>query len=205
MKRLFAVLLIPCGIVATALQAAPPAEQKNEAAAGAAIKAKQGAGLSSEGGGLSAQGSALIGSASGLGAYETELGTALSLSADVLFDFDKADLKPAAMPRLQQLAELIKQKKPKQVQIHGHTDAKGAEDYNLKLSQRRADAVAAWLASQGVGRELLATQGFGESHPVAPNQNTDGSDNPEGRQKNRRVDVLLAKAFASIQPIRRKP
>lgn len=168
---------------------------------GGAPERREGSSLSSEGSGLSGAGTELSGSSSGLGAHETDLGTVLSLSADVLFDFDKADLKPAATPTLQKLAELIKQKKPKQVQIHGYTDSKGTDDYNLKLSQRRAEAVAAWLTRSGVATELLATKGFGETNPVAFNQKADGSDNPDGRQKNRRVDVLLARQFSAIRPL----
>lgn len=165
----------------------------------------QGSGLSAQGAGLSGDGSSLSGNSSGLGAVETDLGTALSLSADVLFDFDKADLKPAAIPMLQRLTELIRQKKPRQVQVHGHTDSRGTDRYNLMLSQRRADAVAAWLVQRGVAADLLATRGFGASSPIAANRRPDGTDDPAGRQKNRRVDILLAKAFSAITPVRPKP
>lgn len=200
----FPALVLACSCAAASVLAAQQTETTSADTPATAIAPKAGSSLSSQGAGLSAQGSSLTGSTSGLGAYETELGTAVSLAADVLFQFDSAELKPAAIPQLQQLADLIQQKKPKQVQIHGHTDAMGSEAYNLKLSQRRADAVAAWLTGKGVGRDRLATKGFGERNPVAPNQLPDGSDDPAGRQKNRRVDILLAKAFASITPIRPK-
>jgi photosystem I P700 chlorophyll a apoprotein A2 len=118
-----------------------------------------------------------------------------------LFDFDKAQVKAAAMPKLRELRDFIKQRHPKQVQIHGHTDAIGGDAYNQRLSLRRADAVADWLAANGISRAVMVTRGFGERAPVAPNHKPDGSDDPEGRQKNRRVDVLLAKTFVPIRPI----
>ena len=196
--------LVCAGVLVAVLGCAQAAEPQ-PAQADAAIKRKAGGSLSAEGAALSGQGSSLAGATSGLGAYETDLGTALSLSADVLFDFDKAELKPAATPTLQRLGDLIKQKQPKQVQIHGHSDGIGADAYNLKLSQRRAEAVAVWLTRNGVAAELLASKGFGASNPVAPNRKPDGSDNPDGRQKNRRVDVLLAKQFSAITPLTPRP
>ena len=119
----------------------------------------------------------------------------IELAADVLFDFDKATIKPEAATALHNVAEIIKDKgKGRGVRIEGHTDGKGGATYNQKLSERRADSVRQWLAErEGLGRVKMTTQGFGATKPVAPNTKPDGSDDPEGRQKNRRVEIVLAK------------
>ena len=74
--------------------------------------------------------------------------------------------------------------------IEGHTDGKGDDNYNEKLSERRAASVRNWLAFHGV-RTAMTTRGWGKSKPVAPNTKPDGSDDPEGRQKNRRVEITV--------------
>jgi photosystem I P700 chlorophyll a apoprotein A2 len=77
--------------------------------------------------------------------------------------------------------------------IEGYTDGKGTHDYNIKLSQNRAAAVKKWLVDKaGIKASRIATKGLGESKPVAPNRKPDGSDDPEGRQKNRRVELTLS-------------
>ncbi|HEV8714830.1 MAG TPA: OmpA family protein [Candidatus Binatia bacterium] len=118
----------------------------------------------------------------------------IELAADVLFDFDKADLRPEAQQTLQQAAEIIRDKTKGEVSIVGHTDAKGDDAYNMKLSDRRATSVKNWFAKNGnLGNRRMTTAGKGETEPVAPNTNPDGSDNPEGRQKNRRVEITIKK------------
>ncbi len=79
---------------------------------------------------------------------------------------------------------------PKKVLIVGHTDSKGSDDYNDKLSKRRAASVKSWLSKNGVTSSMV-TEGKGERFPVAPNQTAQGADNPEGRQKNRRVEFVI--------------
>jgi outer membrane protein OmpA-like peptidoglycan-associated protein len=116
--------------------------------------------------------------------------TKLTVQNDVLFDFDKADLRPEATESLQRVAEIIRQRRPRAVRILGHTDALGSDEYNLSLSQRRARSVEQWLAANGGSLPPMETVGRGEADPVAPNT-LDGRDNPEGRQQNRRVEVLL--------------
>ena len=124
---------------------------------------------------------------------ETETEVHIDLAADVLFDFDKADLLPKAEETLQKAADLIKQRNAKgTVRIEGHTDAKGSDAYNQKLSERRADAVKRWFESHGL-HEHFATAGFGAKKPVAPNTKPDGSDDPEGRARNRRVEIVVKK------------
>ena len=115
------------------------------------------------------------------------------LSADVLFDFGSADLRSGAAGMLAGLAARIQTEFPGGVvRVEGHTDAKGTTDYNQGLSERRAETVAAWLVEHGgISPERIVTLGAGESQPVAPNERPDGSDDPLGRQQNRRVEVVV--------------
>ncbi len=130
----------------------------------------------------------------GLRITESPAEVRLELAADVLFDFDKAEILPRAEPALKQAAGVIRAKARHAVRIEGHTDAKGAADYNQALSERRADAVKAWLVErEGVRDVELVTRGFGATRPVARNTKPDGTDDPEGRQKNRRVEIVIAK------------
>ena len=118
----------------------------------------------------------------------------VNLAADLLFDFDKADIKPAAEPQLSKVVTILKSYPDAHVTIDGHTDGKGQEAYNQKLSERRAAAVAQWVAAHaGTPAANMQTRGFGKSKPVAPNNKPDGSDDPEGRQKNRRVEITVKK------------
>lgn len=122
---------------------------------------------------------------------ETPRGTRLTVQNDVLFDFDKAELRPDAARALERVAALIRDRRPRAVRIVGHTDSIGTEAYNQDLSERRARAVQRWLAAEGGGGlPPMQVEGRGESEPVAPNT-IDGRDNPEGRQKNRRVEIFL--------------
>lgn len=125
-----------------------------------------------------------------LGAQTTTRGLVVALPTDVLFDFDAAEIRPNAAPTLDKLATLARNQQGP-IQIDGHSDGKGDDAYNLALSKRRADAVVAALASRGVDAARLRANGLGETKPVAPNALPDGRDSPEGRQRNRRVDVVL--------------
>jgi outer membrane protein OmpA-like peptidoglycan-associated protein len=114
----------------------------------------------------------------------------LSVVADALFDFDKANLRPDAEETLTAAApEIAKLGKP--TRIEGHTDAKGSDAYNLRLSEARATTVREWLAGRGFVPATTPIKGFGKSRPVAPNTTADGKDDPQGRQKNRRVEVVF--------------
>jgi outer membrane protein OmpA-like peptidoglycan-associated protein len=129
-----------------------------------------------------------------LKAEETELEVRIDLSADVLFDFDKADIRPDAAEELAKAATIIRAHPGATVRVIGHTDSKGKDAYNQKLSERRAASVVAWLTEQGdLGNFAFAAVGKGESEPIAPNEKPDGADNPEGRQKNRRVEIIVRK------------
>jgi len=123
---------------------------------------------------------------------ETPQATRLTVQNDVLFDFDKAELRPEAAQALARVAEIIRQRQPRRVRVLGHTDSLGADAYNQALSERRARSVETWLASNGGGGlPEMQAEGRGEREPVAPNAAPDGRDDPDGRQRNRRVEVLL--------------
>ncbi|WP_448950561.1 OmpA family protein [Labrys neptuniae] len=127
------------------------------------------------------------------GARESNGKILISLPGDVLFDFDKADIRADAKPVLARLVEVLIAFPKAPVAIAGHTDAKGEDDYNLALSERRAASVKAYLARNKVSPARLSTAGFGEARPVASNQKADGSDDPAGRQRNRRVEFEIGK------------
>ena len=126
-----------------------------------------------------------------LGATEEGGQIRVTLPGDVLFDFDKSDIRADARPVLDQLAEILLAMPDEPVAITGHTDAKGSDDYNQSLSEARAASVRDWLADLGVDTDRMSSDGAGEAQPVVPNQKADGSDDPEGRQKNRRVEFLI--------------
>ncbi len=126
-----------------------------------------------------------------LGATVTDTLIEVSLSGDVLFDFDRDELKAVAEKSLSDLLVLLQNVAVLAVEVEGHTDARGSESYNLALSERRARAVGDWLVRQGLDSGLVEVRGLGEAYPVAPNVNVDGSDNPDGRAQNRRVEILI--------------
>ncbi len=125
---------------------------------------------------------------------ESDTEIRVALSADVLFDFDSSDIKAEAAEALTQVAALLGEHRNQPVRIEGHTDSKGSDAYNQALSEDRALSVKEWLEEEADidGSEFVIV-GFGETKPVAPNEHPDGSDDPEGRQKNRRVEIVIGK------------
>lgn len=118
----------------------------------------------------------------------------LTLAADVLFEFNRAQLSPRAQQRIAQVAEELRRAAPGTVTIEGHTDSKGSAAYNRGLSRRRAESVRAVLSrSLGGSAPRFVTAGRGESRPVASNTKPDGSDSARGRARNRRVEVRIPK------------
>jgi outer membrane protein OmpA-like peptidoglycan-associated protein len=114
-------------------------------------------------------------------------GTIVSL-ADILFDFNKATLRRDVEFNLVKIATILNQFPEMNVVVEGHTDAIGSDEYNLTLSKKRAQAVSDFLESQGVSATRLSWEGYGKTRPVADN------DTQEGRQKNRRVDLVIQDA-----------
>ena len=111
---------------------------------------------------------------------------------NIYYEFDKSVLTDTAMMEIdEKLLNLIIENPALIIQISSHTDSKGNEVYNEKLSQRRAESVVKYLRAKGVDPQRLKAKGYGESKPIAENKKSDGSDNPEGRQKNRRTEFLI--------------
>jgi len=106
------------------------------------------------------------------------------------FDFDKSNIKREFVPVLDEAAQILKDNPSVQVVIEGHTDSIGTDEYNQRLSERRARAVKQYLVSRGVEAGRLETVGKGEREPIAPNTK-DGKDNPEGRAMNRRAELKV--------------
>jgi outer membrane protein OmpA-like peptidoglycan-associated protein len=114
----------------------------------------------------------------------------LRIGSDLFFDFDSAALRTDAEPTLAEVSSrLAKSQAP--VAIEGHTDAKGEDAYNQRLSEDRASSVKSYLAAHGTPATRLTIVGWGERKPVAPNAKPDGADDPDGRQKNRRVEIVI--------------
>lgn len=115
----------------------------------------------------------------------------MSLCADTLFEFDKATLTPDAEATLKLVGPKIAALGAHPVHIEGHTDGKGTDVYNQSLSERRAERVKNWMVQNHYIPASTTMEGFGKKRPVAPNTNPDGTDNPAGRQKNRRVEIVV--------------
>jgi outer membrane protein OmpA-like peptidoglycan-associated protein len=115
---------------------------------------------------------------------ETSRGIVISLS-DILFDVNRATLKPGAEANIGRIAAVLKQYPDKQISVEGHTDATGSDAYNQKLSEDRAASVRNSLVRGGIDPQLITSKGFGESQPVATNNTA------AGRQQNRRVEIVV--------------
>jgi OmpA-OmpF porin, OOP family len=121
-----------------------------------------------------------------LRARDTDRGLVMTLEEDVLFEYNRADLKPGAMRNLYPLVTFLKDHPTRTLIIEGHSDSTGSESYNLDLSQRRAAAVRDFLVANGIGFARIMARGYGEAYPVAAN------DTEAGRLQNRRVEVVIS-------------
>ncbi len=152
-------------------------------------------------GGAAAAGVAVAGKSQGLEGALKELSAEVTaqeikvhLQSDLLFDFDKADIKKGAEPVLEKVALVLKSYPHSRVLVEGHTDSVGKDKYNQALSEKRAATVARWLvARSGLQAAQIQTRGWGKSKPAFHNTKPDGSDDPEGRAKNRRVEIVIKK------------
>lgn len=125
-------------------------------------------------------------------ATEVDGGFRLTLPESILFDFGSADLRSDAGPALDLIAEVLAFYSDAEVIVVGHTDSLGSDAANQQLSERRAQSVVDVLVSEhGIALDRLSAEGRGETEPVSENTNPDGSDNPEGRQANRRVEIVV--------------
>jgi outer membrane protein OmpA-like peptidoglycan-associated protein len=128
-----------------------------------------------------------------LKATPTPRGSVMTLG-DVLFDTGRAELKPGAARKLDQLVQFLMEHPERRVQIDGFTDSVGSDSYNEELSRRRADSVKAALLSRGVDASRVSTEGYGKAYPVANNGDSGG------RQLNRRVEVVIGNSSQPIAP-----
>lgn len=112
-------------------------------------------------------------------------GIKITFDSGILFDVNKATLKPASMTNLQKLADILNKYPDTNILIEGHTDDTGSEEYNMDLSEKRAKSVSNYLASLNVSPTRFTIMGYGESQPIATNETV------EGRSQNRRVDLAI--------------
>jgi outer membrane protein OmpA-like peptidoglycan-associated protein len=125
---------------------------------------------------------------------ETQRGLIVNIN-DVLFDFNQYTLKPGAREKLAKVSGILLAYPGLKVQLEGHTDSVGSDDYNMKLSQQRADSVRSYLVSQSVPADSVSSTGLGKADPVATN------DTASGRQQNRRVDMVVSGAPIGLGPL----
>jgi outer membrane protein OmpA-like peptidoglycan-associated protein len=123
---------------------------------------------------------------------EEERGLVITLSGSVLFATNESTLLPVAQDRLNKVADALLVTKEKHLIIEGFTDSQGSSDYNIALSQRRADTVRSYLISRGYPSDLIHTQGIGEERPVADNNSA------EGRANNRRVEIVVERTASKL-------
>jgi outer membrane protein OmpA-like peptidoglycan-associated protein len=121
------------------------------------------------------------------GAEVQRIGEGIKITFDsgILFDIDKSDLRPVSQTNLADLAKILNKYPDTNILIEGHTDNTGSDDHNMTLSKDRAQAVAFYMATLEVKSARFSTAGYGETQPIVTN------DTPEGRQKNRRVDIAV--------------
>jgi outer membrane protein OmpA-like peptidoglycan-associated protein len=132
-------------------------------------------------------------------------GMKIHISSDLLFDFDKRDLKPKALQTLMQVKTYIQESVARHdrftLSVEGHTDSIGRAAYNMHLSVLRAESVKNWLVSENVMKASdVAIHGWGATRPVKPNKKPDGHDNPAGRAENRRVEIFVLYELVNLEP-----
>jgi peptidoglycan-associated lipoprotein len=110
---------------------------------------------------------------------------------NIYFEYDKADIRADAAKELDKLVDLLNDNPEIKIEMGSHTDSVASEVYNIELSQRRAESTVSYLIRKGIATERLVAKGYGESKPIARNTNPDGTDNPEGRQRNRRTEFKI--------------
>ncbi len=121
-----------------------------------------------------------------------EIGAVVRLN-NVYFDFDKWFLRPESFVELDRVVKMLDENPAIEIEMSAHTDSKGADQYNMTLSDNRARSVMEYIISKGIAASRIISKGYGETKPVAVNTNADGTDNPEGRQLNRRVEFTILK------------
>ena len=113
------------------------------------------------------------------------------LVENIYYGFDSSDIRADAAIELDKLVRFLEDNPQIKIELGSHTDNFGIDSYNLGLSQRRAESAVDHIISKGIDNSRIRARGYGETRPIALNTNTDGSDNPEGRQKNRRTEIKV--------------
>lgn len=124
---------------------------------------------------------------------DTTTGTPKIIFKTLLFDFSKSDLTTESKNELEKIVTFLKSNNKISMEIVGHTDSKGSEEFNFRLAKNRAITVKNYLVLKGINSNRLKTTSMGESQPIALNENADHSDNPEGRKQNRRIEFKILK------------
>ena len=114
-----------------------------------------------------------------------EEGIKVEFNEKILFDFSKSDIGDAAKVNLNKLVTVLNKYPNTNIEVQGHTDSRGTDEYNMGLSERRASTVANYLIANGIASNRITTKGYGESAPAYTN------DTPEGMAQNRRVEFLI--------------
>lgn len=112
---------------------------------------------------------------------------------NIYYDFAKWDIRSDAAQELDKLVDILIDNPEISIELSSHTDSVDTESYNIRLSQRRAESAVDYIVSAGINASRITAKGYGEAHPIARNTNPDGTDNPEGRQKNRRTEFKVTK------------
>ncbi|MEM1320911.1 MAG: OmpA family protein [Bacteroidota bacterium] len=116
----------------------------------------------------------------------------------IFFDFDQSFLRSESKYQLGRLHKLLEQNPTYTAELMAHTDAKGSIEYNVALSKRRAQSAKDFLVAKGIATDRLKMSNFGEDTPIAINATTKGTDSPQGRQLNRRVELLVRDASGKV-------
>jgi peptidoglycan-associated lipoprotein len=120
---------------------------------------------------------------------------------NIYYNFNKFDIRPDAALELDKLVQLLVDNPEIKIELSSHTDSVDTDDYNIWLSQKRAESAVEYIVRHGISPDRLVAKGYGESKPIARNSNLDGSDNPTGRQKNRRTEFKILEINALPKPI----
>lgn len=118
---------------------------------------------------------------------------------NIYFELDQSDIRADAAIELDKLVELLNDNPEIKIEMSSHTDSIASHDYNFALSQRRAESTVNYLVKKGISPERLVAKGYGETRPIARNTNRDGTDNPDGRQRNRRTEFKILE-IGPVQP-----
>jgi peptidoglycan-associated lipoprotein len=120
---------------------------------------------------------------------------------NIYFEFAKADITPNAATELNKLVEILQDNPEIKIEMGSHTDSVDTYEYNLVLSQRRAESTVRYLIDKGISQQRLTAKGYGETKPIARNTNPDGTDNPAGRARNRRTEFKILEIGEIVRPV----